>query len=296
MAGQHKASLEKILQSALAHHDAGTRLAETVSSVDTGDFSDQILLAATPTFPYIKNPTTGITYTATETEDRSEVITKGYYTDYVFPLFSQFTMKDAVRLVASSNVSLAPGLIGSLTIDGVTVGAFDRILLAGQTNPAENGMYMFAVYDTSRVDLASIPPGVYVLARSYDGYLGEQYKFGNAVAVQQGTDHHHSVWLGTAVGVIPQSSPVLGTTAIEYRKVAGHTTQEDSFVATSNQTVFTLSKSPSTTASNTPKALYVYKNRQLVYRTEYTINTTTKDVTLATPATLSDIIYISYEV
>ena len=290
-------SLSHDLQALHSNPNEQMRLiAQRIDALDVEVGPDVVLHAATPTFPYIKNPTTGITYTATETEDRSEVITKGYYTDYVFPLFSQFTMKDAVRLVASSNVSLAPGLIGSLTIDGVTVGAFDRILLAGQTNPAENGMYMFAVYDTSRVDLASIPPGVYVLARSYDGYLGEQYKFGNAVAVQQGTDHHHSVWLGTAVGVVPQSSPVLGTTAIVYRKIAGHTTQEDSFVATSNQTVFTLSKGPSTTASNTPKALYVYKNRQLVYRTEYTINTTTKDVTLATPATLSDIIYISYEV
>jgi len=34
MAGQHKASLEKTLQSALAHRAAGSRLAETVASIE----------------------------------------------------------------------------------------------------------------------------------------------------------------------------------------------------------------------------------------------------------------------
>lgn len=34
MAGQHKASLEKVLQSALAHRSAGSRLAETVASIE----------------------------------------------------------------------------------------------------------------------------------------------------------------------------------------------------------------------------------------------------------------------
>lgn len=34
MAGQHKASLEKVLQSALAHKAAGSRLAETVASIE----------------------------------------------------------------------------------------------------------------------------------------------------------------------------------------------------------------------------------------------------------------------
>jgi hypothetical protein len=34
MAGQHKASLEKVLQSALAHRAAGSRLAETVASIE----------------------------------------------------------------------------------------------------------------------------------------------------------------------------------------------------------------------------------------------------------------------
>ena len=34
MAGQHKASLEKVLQSSLAHKEAGSRLAETVASIE----------------------------------------------------------------------------------------------------------------------------------------------------------------------------------------------------------------------------------------------------------------------
>jgi len=262
-----------------------------------GDFSDKINHAATPAVPSLIHPVTGIPFLAFQTpEEYTQVVTQGYLTDSILPLHDhRDTTRQAVRLVATSNVSLAPGLIGSLTIDGVVVTAFNRVLLAGQTNPAENGMYMYAVHDTSLPALDAIPPGVYVLARSYDGAYGFTYAFGNAVAVQDGNNHKNSWWYGTPSVLFP-STFALGTDALVYRKIGGHTTQEDSFVATSNQTVFTLSKGPSTTGSNIPKALYVYQNRQLVYRTEYTINTTTRDLTLATPATLSDVIYISYEV
>lgn len=59
---------------------------------------------------------------------------------YVDALAQGLAPKDAARVRVGSNVNVAsPGA----TLDGVTMGAGDRVLLTGQTAPAENGIWVW---------------------------------------------------------------------------------------------------------------------------------------------------------
>jgi len=60
--------------------------------------------------------------------------------NYVDSLVEGLNWKDNVRAASTSNVNInSPGS----TIDGVTLNVGDRILLKDQTNPKENGIYIF---------------------------------------------------------------------------------------------------------------------------------------------------------
>tara|TARA_R100000656_G_scaffold104176_1_gene76165 strand:+ start:196576 stop:198396 length:1821 start_codon:yes stop_codon:yes gene_type:complete len=54
--------------------------------------------------------------------------------------------KESCRVLADSNQSL----VGEPTVDGVVLSAGDRILLTGQTDPSENGVWEVSVFDWSR--------------------------------------------------------------------------------------------------------------------------------------------------
>ena len=58
---------------------------------------------------------------------------------YVDALFNSLSFKGSARVVADSDVALS-GL--PPTIDGVAAGLDDRVLLTGQTNPTENGLWV----------------------------------------------------------------------------------------------------------------------------------------------------------
>jgi hypothetical protein len=100
--------------------------------------------------------------------------------------------KDNVRVRTASNISLSsPGT----TLDGVTMAINDRVLVAGQTAGAENGIY---IYNGSAVALTRAPD-----ASTATELLSA------LVPVDEGTSAG-TVWRQTAVGI------TLGTTAIAF--------------------------------------------------------------------------------
>ena len=100
--------------------------------------------------------------------------------------------KDDVRVRTASNISLAsPGA----TLDGVTMVLNDRVLVAGQTSAAENGIYVW--------NGAAVP-----MTRAADGSTGAEL-LSAIVPVTEGTSAG-TVWRQTSVNI------TLGTTAITF--------------------------------------------------------------------------------
>lgn len=92
--------------------------------------------------------------------------------------------KDAVVVVSTSNITLS----GTQTIDGVGVVADDRVLVAGQTNAVENGIYVVAAGAWSRATDADA-----------SGEIGD----GTVVPVAQGTAGGDSLYIATATASVP---------------------------------------------------------------------------------------------
>lgn len=101
----------------------------------------------------------------------------------------------AARVVATTNQALT----GLPTIDGVPLGANDRVLLTGQALQAQNGLWVVA-------------SGAW--ARPEDFLVSSAVLPGMLVPVSQGTTHHGQLWQLT-------SAPpyVLGTTALAFSQV-----------------------------------------------------------------------------
>jgi hypothetical protein len=95
-----------------------------------------------------------------------------------------FTFKNAVRIVATTNL----GLSGLAAIDGVTPIAADRVLAAGQSSPSQNGIYTAAA-------------GAWTRATDMDA-TGE-LKDGTLVMVAEGTLGADSQYICTATGATP---------------------------------------------------------------------------------------------
>lgn len=72
----------------------------------------------------------------------SHAVTK----NYVDSVAQGLDVKKSVRAVATTNITLS----GTQTIDGVTLVAGDRVLVNGQTNAADNGIYVVAAGAWSR--------------------------------------------------------------------------------------------------------------------------------------------------
>jgi hypothetical protein len=111
--------------------------------------------------------------------------------------------KDAVRAASSSNITLPPGGT-SLTIDGVTIANNDRVLLAGQSSGAENGIYVASGIGSS-----------VVLARASDMNASAEVSYGLSTLVVEGTSHAGSTWMLTTADPI-----TLGSTPLTVSKIA----------------------------------------------------------------------------
>lgn len=97
---------------------------------------------------------------------------------------------DAVRVETTANVDLATG--GLLTIDGVTLVADDRVLVASQTTDTENGIYVAAAgawtraADMAAGSTAKAYASVFVMEGTTHG--GHTMKIDSTTDVTVGTD------------------------------------------------------------------------------------------------------------
>lgn len=103
--------------------------------------------------------------------------------------------KTDVKVVATSQRALS----GLAAIDGITPVAGDRILLAGQTAPAENGIYVAA-------------SGAW--SRAADADQASEFATQWLVTVGQGTLNEDTLWQHATDGTV-----TLGTTGIVFKKL-----------------------------------------------------------------------------
>lgn len=103
--------------------------------------------------------------------------------------------KASARSVSTSNITLS----GAQTIDGVSVIAGDRVLVAGQTTGADNGIYVAAAGAWSRAT---------------DADASAEVTAGMYLAVEEGTTYGDTVWLLTT------NNPItLGTTSLTFSQL-----------------------------------------------------------------------------
>lgn len=117
---------------------------------------------------------------------------------YVDGVVQGFQIKPAAKVLATTNVTLA----GLQTIDDYTLQAGDRVLLNGQTNGIENGLWQVG---------ASSP---YTWARPSDFLDGSSAAFAY-VMLTEGTVYNNTGWVETT------SPATVGTTALTFTQFTG---------------------------------------------------------------------------
>lgn len=113
--------------------------------------------------------------------------------------------KQSVKVVTINNVVLTGG--APKIIDGVTVGIKDRILVTGQIEPSENGLY---VVQTAGIGSS----GTWI--RSQDALAQGQLLGGTLITVNEGTINKDTQWLLTTNDPI-----IIGTTPLSFIKFKG---------------------------------------------------------------------------
>jgi len=107
--------------------------------------------------------------------------------------------KESVRVISLSNIDLVTG--GYLTIDGVTLANGDRVLVAGQTDATQNGIYTVTATTWSR---------------SIDADTSAKVKAGLFTFVTEGAVNQDSGW------VLVTDNPItLGTTGLSFTQFSG---------------------------------------------------------------------------
>lgn len=118
---------------------------------------------------------------------------------------SDIDYKQAVRVITVANVTLSGG--APSTVDGVTLVAGDRILVAGQSTGSQNGLY-------DVVTLGTGSNGTW--ARTADGDVTGEIQAGMIVMVTEGDTYKDSQWKLTTNNPI-----VVGTTALVFEQNTG---------------------------------------------------------------------------
>lgn len=132
--------------------------------------------------------------------DAATLASANAYTDGVA---AGFNVKDPVRVVATADVDVATGTL--LTIDGELLVAGDRVLLTGQTDASENGIYLAAT-------------GAWTRATDYDGTPSNEVANGDSIYVLEGTAKLNTTW------VLITSNPItIDTTNLTFREFSSLT-------------------------------------------------------------------------
>lgn len=112
---------------------------------------------------------------------------------YVDELLDKASAKAPVRVVSTSNISLA----GTQTVDNRTVNVGDRVLVAGQTDARLNGIYV-------------VQSGAWM--RAPDADESEELSNGVSTYVMDGTNYADTAWIMTS----PNGPVVLGVSSIQF--------------------------------------------------------------------------------
>ena len=117
---------------------------------------------------------------------------------------SDIDFKQAVRVVATTNVTLTNGAVD--TIDGVLLAVSNRVLVTAQSTASQNGLYRVSV-------LGNGANGTWV--RSSDGDATGDMSAGMLVTVTEGTVYADTQWQLTTNNPI-----VLGTTSLVFAQTS----------------------------------------------------------------------------
>lgn len=119
----------------------------------------------------------------------------------------------SVRAVATTNLTLS----GAQTVDGVSLVAGDRILVAGQTVPTANGIYVVAAGAWSRAS---------------DADVSTDFSPGRSLFVNEGTVYADSTW-----AFVNDAQPTLGSTVLTFTQTngLGHIEAGDGLTKTGNR-------------------------------------------------------------
>jgi len=107
--------------------------------------------------------------------------------------------KDSVRVATRSNVNLSASVV---TVDGTNLVDQNRVLLLGQTNQTQNGIYVWSSASSH-------------LARARDADSVFELTTGNKVYVEEGNSHARTTWT-----LITQGSITIGSTNLVFAKEA----------------------------------------------------------------------------
>lgn len=176
----------------------GTQAASTISDLATTVKAYRLDEFAVPTASVSLN-SQKITSLATPTNP-ADAATMQYVLDQVQAGSSGISVKNPVRVVSITNVNISTGTL--LTIDGVTLVAGDRVLLIGQTDATQNGVYAAATGAWSRhteEDAGSELKGAFWLVNEGTLRAGTQWIVNNAAQPVIGTDDITIVQFGAVV-------------------------------------------------------------------------------------------------
>jgi hypothetical protein len=192
---------------ARANH-TGTQVAATISDFNTA--------VRTNTLAQLAPPTGSVTLNGQKITSLGDPTlgTDATNKNYVDNAVAGLSWKDSARVRAAANVNTAaPGT----AIDGVTLTAGDRVLLAAQTTAAQNGLYVF---NGSAV----------AMTRALDADTAAEL-VGMAVFIEEGTSADTGWTLTTNAPL------VVGTTALAYAQFSGAAsfTAGDALVQVGNQ-------------------------------------------------------------
>ncbi len=183
--------------------------------------------------------------TQTANDNSTKIATTAYVDAAASAAQTGLDVKNSVRVLATSNITLS----GTQTIDGVAVVAGDRVLVAGQTTAANNGIYVVAA-------------GAW--ARASDANTSTEVTAGMYTFVEEGTTNADTAW------VLSTNNPItLGTTGLTFTQFtglgdvtagnglskSGNTMSIDTSVTVDKTTAQTLTGKTMSGASNTFSAI-----------------------------------------
>lgn len=159
-----------------ANH-TGTQAASTISDLATTVQGYPLSAFAVPTADVAMGgyKLTGLSDPASA----QDAATMGWVQSQMSSAAAGIDAKPSVRVVATTNQALT----GTPTIDGVATQSDDRILLVGQTAPAENGVYVAAAGAWSRASLENdngeLTPGAFWYVEEGTTYGASQWRIEN---------------------------------------------------------------------------------------------------------------------